>query len=116
MYQVFSTASAGFASQDLDDAVETRNNFQAGKHKEAVTEYEKAYPTLSGHVTLKFALALAYYGAGKLKKAIVLLDEAYKPIPPTRRMRSSGQPAARRRTARARARRSLTRFRPVRST
>jgi Flp pilus assembly protein TadD len=51
------------------------------KFKEAVAEYEKAYPVLSSNVGLKFALARAYYGAGELKKAIVLLDEAYKADP-----------------------------------
>jgi hypothetical protein len=51
------------------------------KYKEAVAEYEKAYPVLSSNVGLKFALARAYYGAGELKKAIVLLDEAYKADP-----------------------------------
>ena len=52
-----------------------------GKFKEAVAEYEKAYPLLSSNITLKFALARAYYGAGDRKKAIVLLDEAYKADP-----------------------------------
>lgn len=69
-------------SKEIADAVEAGNNFlQAGKFKEAVTEFEKAYPTLSGNVSLKFALARAYYGAGDLKKAIVLLDEVYKADP-----------------------------------
>lgn len=69
-------------SKEIADAVEAGNNFlQAGKFKEAVTEFEKAYPTLSSNVSLKFALARAYYGAGQLKKAIVLLDEVYKADP-----------------------------------
>ncbi len=63
-------------------AVEAGNKFLGEqKFKEAVTEYEKAYPTLSSNTGLKFALARAYYGAGQLKKAIVLLDEAYKANP-----------------------------------
>ena len=69
-------------SKEIADAVEAGNNFlQAQKFKEAVTEFEKAYPTLSSNVSLKFALARAYYGAGDLKKAIVLLDEVYKSDP-----------------------------------
>jgi tetratricopeptide (TPR) repeat protein len=69
-------------SKEVADAVEAGNNFlQAGKFKEAVTEFEKAYPTLSSNVSLKLALARAYYGAGDLKKAIVLLDEVYKADP-----------------------------------
>lgn len=69
-------------AKDIADAVEAGNNFlQAGKFKEAVVEFEKAYPTLSGNVSLKFALARAYYGAGDLKKAISLLDEIYKANP-----------------------------------
>ena len=69
-------------SKDIADAVEAGNNLlQAGKFKEAVTEFEKAYPTLSSNVSLKFALARAYYGAGDLKKAIALLDEVYKADP-----------------------------------
>lgn len=69
-------------SKEIADAVEAGNNFlQAQKFKEAVAEFEKAYPTLSSNVSLKFALARAYYGAGDLKKAIVLLDEVYKADP-----------------------------------
>ena len=69
-------------SKEIADAVEAGNNFlQARKFKEAVAEFEKAYPTLSSNVSLKFALARAYYGAGDLKKAIVLLDEVYKSDP-----------------------------------
>ena len=63
-------------------AVESGNKLMNdGKFKEAVTEYEKAYPVLSSNIGLKFALARAYYGAGERKKAIVLLDEAYKADP-----------------------------------
>ena len=69
-------------AKDIADAVEAGNNFlQAGKYQEAVAEFEKAYPTLSSNVSLKFALARAYYGAKELKKAIVLLDEVYKADP-----------------------------------
>jgi tetratricopeptide (TPR) repeat protein len=69
-------------SKEIADAVEAGNNFlQAGKFKEAVTEYEKAYPTLSSNVGLKLALSRAYYGSHDLKKAIVLLDEVYKADP-----------------------------------
>lgn len=63
-------------------AVEAGNKYiSEQKFKEAILEYEKAYPTLSSNIALKFALARAYYGAGQLKKAIVLLDEAYKADP-----------------------------------
>jgi tetratricopeptide (TPR) repeat protein len=63
-------------------AVEAGNKLMADqKFKEAITEYEKAYPVLSSNIGLKFALARAYYGAGDVKKAIVLLDEAYKADP-----------------------------------
>lgn len=69
-------------SKDVADAVEAGNRLiTEGKYKEAVTEFEKAYPTLSSNISLKIALARAYYGAGDLKKAIVLLDEAYKANP-----------------------------------
>ena len=67
---------------EVATAVEAGNRLMGEqKFKEAVSEYEKAYPTLSSNVGLKFALARAYYGAGSLKKAIVLLDEAYKADP-----------------------------------
>jgi Flp pilus assembly protein TadD len=69
-------------SKDIADAVEAGNQFiTEHKYKEAVAEFEKAYPTLSSNISLKLALARAYYGAGDLKKAIVLLDEAYKANP-----------------------------------
>ena len=69
-------------SKDVADAVEAGNRLiTEGKYKEAVVEFEKAYPTLSSNVSLKIALARAYYGSGDLKKAIVLLDEAYKANP-----------------------------------
>jgi Tfp pilus assembly protein PilF len=71
-------------SKDIADAVEAGNRYiTEKKFKEAVAEFEKAYPTLSSNVSLKIALARAYYGAGDLKKAIVLLDEAYKANPDT---------------------------------
>lgn len=67
---------------EVATAIESGNRFiTEQKFKEAVAEYEKAYPVLSANVGLKFALARAYYGAGQLKKAIVLLDEAYKADP-----------------------------------
>jgi Carboxypeptidase regulatory-like domain/Tetratricopeptide repeat len=69
-------------SKDIADAVEAGNKLLAEqKFKDAIAQYEKAYPTLSSNVSLKFALARAYYGAGQVKKAIVLLDEAYKADP-----------------------------------
>lgn len=69
-------------SKDIADAVEAGNRLiTEKKYKEAIVEFEKAYPTLSSNVSLKLALARAYYGAGQLKKAIVLLDEAYKANP-----------------------------------
>ena len=69
-------------SKDIADAVEAGNNFLGQqKYKEAIAEYEKAYPTLSSNIGLKLALARAYYGAGQLKKSIVLLDEVYKVDP-----------------------------------
>jgi Tfp pilus assembly protein PilF len=69
-------------SKDIADAIENGNKLlNDQKYKEAIEQYEKAYPTLSSNLSLKFALARAYYGAGQLKKAIVLLDEAYKADP-----------------------------------
>ena len=69
-------------SKDIADAIESGNKLLAEqKYKEAIEQYEKAYPTLSSNVSLKFALARAYYGGGQIKKAIVLLDEAYKADP-----------------------------------
>jgi Flp pilus assembly protein TadD len=69
-------------SKDVADAVEAGNRLiSEGKYKEAVTEFEKAYPTLSTNISLKIALARAYYGSADLKKAVVLLDEAYKANP-----------------------------------
>lgn len=69
-------------SKDIAEAVDAGNKFLGDqKYKEAVEQYEKAYPTLSSNTSLKFALARAYYGAGQLKKSIVLLEEAYKADP-----------------------------------
>jgi predicted negative regulator of RcsB-dependent stress response len=69
-------------TKEIADAVEEGNKLlQDKKYQEAVAQYEKAYPTLSSNVALKLALARAYYGAGQIKKAIVLLDEAYKADP-----------------------------------
>jgi tetratricopeptide (TPR) repeat protein len=67
---------------DIADAIEAGNALvKQNKFKEAVEQYEKAYPTLSSNLSLKLALARAYYGSGDRKKAIVLLDEAYKADP-----------------------------------
>jgi tetratricopeptide (TPR) repeat protein len=69
-------------TKEIADAVEEGNKLLGEKkYQEAITQYEKAYPTLSSNVALKIALARAYYGAGQIKKAIVLLDEAYKADP-----------------------------------
>lgn len=69
-------------SGDVVAAVEAGNAFLAEqKFKEAVEQYEKAYPVLSTNLALKVALARAYYGAGDLKKSIVLLNEAYQVDP-----------------------------------
>jgi Flp pilus assembly protein TadD len=69
-------------TQDIADAVEAGNKALGEKNfKDAVTNYEKAYPTLSANLPLKQALARAYYGAGDLKKAVVLMDEMYKADP-----------------------------------
>jgi len=69
-------------SKDIAEAIEAGNNLLAEKkYKESIEQYEKAYPTLSTNVSLKLALARAYYGSGQVKKAIVLLDEAYKADP-----------------------------------
>lgn len=66
-------------SPDVAAAVEAGNGFvAAGKFKEAVAEYEKAYPLLSTNLGLKVALARAYYGTGDLKKSVALLNEAYQ--------------------------------------
>ena len=71
-------------SKDIADAIENGNRLiTEKKYGEAVAEFEKAYPTLSSNISLKMALARAYYGAGDLKKAIVLLDEVYKANPET---------------------------------
>ena len=67
---------------DIADAVDAGNKALADKNfKEAVSQYEKAYPTLSSNLPLKQALARAYYGSGDVKKALVLLDELYKSDP-----------------------------------
>jgi tetratricopeptide (TPR) repeat protein len=69
---------------EIAAAVETGNKLVGEqKYKEAVVEYEKAYPSLSANTGLKLALARAYYGSGELKKAIVLMEEAYKADPQT---------------------------------
>jgi predicted Zn-dependent protease len=66
-------------SPDVAAAVEAGNAFvAAGKFKEAVEQYEKAYPLLSSNLGLKVALARAYYGTGDLKKSVALLNEAYQ--------------------------------------
>jgi predicted Zn-dependent protease len=66
-------------SADVVTAIEAGNAFLGEqKFKEAVEQYEKAYPVLSNNLALKVALARAYYGAGDLKKSIVLLNEAYE--------------------------------------
>jgi tetratricopeptide (TPR) repeat protein len=67
---------------EIAAAVEGGNKLLVeGKFKEAVAEYEKAYPALSANMSLKVALARAYYGAGDHKKALVLLDEVHKSDP-----------------------------------
>jgi Flp pilus assembly protein TadD len=69
-------------SADVAAAIEAGNALLAEqKYKEAVEQYEKAYPVLSNNLALKVALARAYYGAGALKKSIVLLNEAYEVDP-----------------------------------
>jgi Tfp pilus assembly protein PilF len=69
-------------SKDIADALQLGNKLLGEqKYKEAIEQYEKAYPTLSTNTSLKVALARAYYGAGELKKSIILLDEAYKADP-----------------------------------
>ena len=66
-------------SADVAAAVEAGNSLLGEqKFKEAVEQYEKAYPVLSSNLALKVALARAYYGAGNLKKSVVLLNEAYE--------------------------------------
>jgi tetratricopeptide (TPR) repeat protein len=69
-------------TKEVAAAVEAGNGFLKNKQfKEAVEQYEKAYPALSANPALKVALARAYYGSGDLKKSIALLDEAYKADP-----------------------------------
>jgi tetratricopeptide (TPR) repeat protein len=69
-------------SKDIADAIGAGNDLLGQRnYKEAIEQYEKAYPTLSSNLSLKLALARAYYGAGQVKKAIVLLDEAFKADP-----------------------------------
>src|SRR5207248_470425 len=60
-------------TKEIADAIEEGNKLLGEKkYQDAITQYEKAYPTLSSNVALKIALARAYYGAGQMKKAIVL--------------------------------------------
>ena len=48
-------------SKDIADAVESGNKLLGEqKYKEAIEQYEKAYPTLSANLSLKFGLARAY--------------------------------------------------------
>jgi predicted negative regulator of RcsB-dependent stress response len=69
-------------TKEIAEAVEAGNKLLTEqKYKEAVEQYEKAYPTLSSNLGLKLALARAYYGSQQLKKALVLLDEVYKADP-----------------------------------
>jgi tetratricopeptide (TPR) repeat protein len=69
-------------TKEIADAVEAGNKFLGEqKYKEAIEQYEKAYPTLSSNIGLKLALARAYYGSNQIKKAIVLLEEVYKADP-----------------------------------
>jgi tetratricopeptide (TPR) repeat protein len=69
-------------SPDVAAAVEAGNALLGEqKYKEAVEQYEKAYPVLSSNLALKVALARAYYGAGNLKKSVLLLNEAYEVDP-----------------------------------
>lgn len=69
-------------TKDIADAVDAGNKALADKNfKEAVSQYEKAYPTLSANLALKQALARAYYGDNQLKKAVPLMEELYKADP-----------------------------------
>jgi tetratricopeptide (TPR) repeat protein len=69
-------------SADVAAAIEAGNALLAeSKFKEAVEQYEKAYPVLSANLALKVALARAYYGSGDVKKSITLLNEAYQVDP-----------------------------------
>jgi tetratricopeptide (TPR) repeat protein len=69
-------------TKEVADAVEAGNKLLGEqKYKAAIEQYEKAYPTLSGNIGLKLALARAYYGSQQIKKAIALLDEVYKADP-----------------------------------
>lgn len=66
-------------SADVAAAIEAGNSLLGEqKFKEAVEQYEKAYPVLSNNLALKVALARAYYGSGNIKKSVVLLNEAYE--------------------------------------
>jgi Tfp pilus assembly protein PilF len=59
-------------------ALEAANTFmQAQKWAEAAVEYEKAIVALPTNMSLKTAIARAYYGAGELKKAIAYLQEVH---------------------------------------
>lgn len=59
-------------------ALEAANTFmQAQKWAEAAVEYEKAIVALPTNMSLKTAIARAYYGAGELKKAVAYLQEVH---------------------------------------
>lgn len=59
-------------------ALEAANNFmKEQKWAEAAVEYEKAIAVLPANMSLKTAIARAYYGAGDLKKAVSHLQAVY---------------------------------------
>lgn len=59
-------------------ALEAANTFmKAQKWAEAAAEYEKAIVALPANMSLKTAIARAYYGAGDLKKAVSHLQAVY---------------------------------------
>lgn len=69
-------------SEETAAALEAGNRLMAeGKFREAIAEYEKAQTALPTNLSLKQALARAYYGAGDLAPAIALLEDVHAANP-----------------------------------
>jgi thioredoxin-like negative regulator of GroEL len=69
-------------SRDIADAVEAGNTALTAKNfNDAVASYEKASTALPTFMSIRFALARAYYGAGDLKKAVATMGDVYTADP-----------------------------------
>jgi tetratricopeptide (TPR) repeat protein len=69
-------------SKDIAEAVEAGNVALTAKNfKDAVPSYEKASAALPTSMSIRFALARAYYGAGDLKKAVATMSDVYNADP-----------------------------------